>query len=273
MSEPSARLGSLVVVGTSIRAVGQLTIESIAQIRAADHVLTIVSDPIAEAVVERLNPGRSESMNHLYARDKRREITYREMVDRTLECVRSGLRTCLVSYGHPGVFAWPTHEAIRRARDEGFAARMLPAVSAEDCLIADLGIDPATHGCVTLEATDYLFCRYRIDPALRLILWQIEVVGVENQAVGRGERFGLPLLAERLAETYPPDHPVTIYQASILPGLVPFALTVPLRDLPTAEFAGMATLCVPPCGERVYDHAMVARLRAARDAARAPDHA
>ena len=269
MPEPSDRRGSLVVVGSSIRTFGQLTVESIAQIRAADRVLTLVSDPIAAAVVARLNPGRDESLVRFYAPNRPRNDTYRAMAERTLECVRSGLRTCLVAYGHPGVFASPAHEAVRRARAEGFAARMLPAVSAEDCLFADLGIDPATTGCVSLEATDYLWCRYRIDPAFLLILWQVGVIGVDDKPAGQGERFGLPLLVERLAEAYPPDHPVTLYQASLLPNRDHFALTVPLRDLPGAEFPGMATLCVPPCGGRDYDHSMVERLRAARDLARA----
>jgi hypothetical protein len=33
---------------------------------------------------------------------------------------------------------------------------MLPAISAEDCLFADLGVDPADHGCPSYEATDFL---------------------------------------------------------------------------------------------------------------------
>ena len=43
--------------------------------------------------------------------------------------IRAGFRVCAVFYGHPGVFVYPSHEAIRRARAEGFAARMLPALT------------------------------------------------------------------------------------------------------------------------------------------------
>ena len=268
MPESSDRRGSLVVVGCGIRAVGQLTVESIAQIRAAEQVLTLLCDPIAAAVVERLNPGRCESLADLYARGKPRSETYREMADRVLDRVRAGARVCLVTYGHPAIFATPTHEAVRRARAEGFAARLLAAVSAEDCLFADLGLDPMLAGCTSLEATDYLTCRYQVDPACLLILWQVGAIGVPDQPAPEGERFGLTLLTERLAEDYPPDHPVTIYRASILPNQAPFALTVPLSGLPEAEVPGMATLCVPPRAGRTYDHAMIGRLQAARDAAR-----
>jgi hypothetical protein len=48
--------GSLVIVGTGIRSVGQLTIESIAWIERADKVLYVVSEPIAESLILRLNP-------------------------------------------------------------------------------------------------------------------------------------------------------------------------------------------------------------------------
>ena len=53
------------------------------------------------------------------------------MVDRILASVRDGRRTVAAFYGHPGVFAFATHESIRRARAEGYRARMLPGVSAE----------------------------------------------------------------------------------------------------------------------------------------------
>ena len=49
-----------------------------------------------------------------------------EMVEEILAAVREGKRVCAVFYGHPGVYVKPSHEAVRRARKEGFEARMLP---------------------------------------------------------------------------------------------------------------------------------------------------
>src|SRR5205809_2021168 len=45
---------------------------------------------------------------------------------------RGGSLTCLACYGHPGVFVYPSHEAIRRARAEGYVARILAGISSED---------------------------------------------------------------------------------------------------------------------------------------------
>src|SRR5690606_15542218 len=125
--------GSLVVVGTGIRTVGQMTIEAVAWIKQADKVLYVVSDPVAELMLRELNPKAAESMTSMYAEGKPRILAYNQMIERTLECVRGGMLTCMACYGHPGVFVYPSHESIRRARAEGYPARMLPAVSSEDC--------------------------------------------------------------------------------------------------------------------------------------------
>ena len=154
--EDESRKGSLVAVGTGIRIVGQLTIEAIAWMKRADRVLYLVADRVAEETIRALNPTGAESLSPLYAEGKPRLASYHEMVVRILSCVRSGMVTCVATYGHPGVFADPVHEAIRRTRAEGYPARMLPAISAEDCLFADMGLDPgATAASRTMPR---IFC-------------------------------------------------------------------------------------------------------------------
>ena len=122
---------ALVVVGIGIRVIGQLTTEAIAWIKISDKVLYLTHDPVACGIITQLNPS-AESLARFYAEGKLRRKSYQEMVWRVMACVRSGKQTCLVFYGHPGVFCWPGHEAIRQARREGYVAKMLPAVSALD---------------------------------------------------------------------------------------------------------------------------------------------
>src|SRR5262245_29771443 len=99
---------------------------------SADKLLYVVADPVAEAAIRALNPDGAESLMPCYGENKLRTETYREIVEITMAHVRAGRRTCLAVYGHPGVLTVPTHEVIRRARAEGFRARMLPAISAAD---------------------------------------------------------------------------------------------------------------------------------------------
>ena len=127
------------------------------------------------------------------------------MVEELLEPVRRGRRVCAAFYGHPGVFVTPSHEAIRQARAEGFPARMLPAVSAEDCLFADLGIDPGAQRLPELRGDRVPRASDRpIDVRAYLILWQISVVG-ERRTVSSPRQEGLAELAEALLAHYPPS--------------------------------------------------------------------
>ncbi|MFI1583783.1 hypothetical protein [Embleya sp. NPDC020630] len=79
---------------------------------------------------------------------------------------------------HPGVFAFPGHEAVRRARLDGIPARMLAGSSAGDWLFADPGLDPATRGCQSIEASDFLLRHRVFDPTSLLVLWQVGVIGI-----------------------------------------------------------------------------------------------
>ena len=236
----------LVVIGTGIRTVGQLTMEAVAWIRKADRVLYIVSDPVAEAVIQELNPEGAESLYGLYAEDKHRMRTYGEMVERTLAYVRAGDVVCLAAYGHPGVFAYPTHEAVRRARAEGFKARMLPGISAEDCLFADLGVDPASAGCQTYEATDFLINDRVIDPTSNVVLWQIGGLGNPTFQRHRYELRGMPQLLQKLYRYYPAMHRVVVYEAPIFPAAEPVMRQIPLSLLPYAGVTPISTLFIPP---------------------------
>src|SRR5581483_9927716 len=110
-----------------------LTREARDAIAAADEVLYLVPEPVAAAIIEELRPD-ARALDGLYELGRERAETYEAMTELLLARVRAGSRVCAAFYGHPGVFVRPGHEAVRRARSEGFAAEMQAAVSTEDCL-------------------------------------------------------------------------------------------------------------------------------------------
>ncbi|MDG3008287.1 SAM-dependent methyltransferase [Paludisphaera mucosa] len=264
MVERSAGRGRLIAVGTGIRIVGQITTEAIAWIRRADRVFTLISDPVADETIRRLNPGGVESLSTFYEDRKPREITYRQMAGRVMECVREGSITCIASYGHPGVFADPVHEAVRRAREEGFPAQILPAISAEDCLFADLGVDPARSGCQSYDATDFLVHGRMIDPSSCLILWQIGAVG---EPLFRADGYPLsllPILVDRLARIHPLGHVGYLYEAPAHLGAGPMIRAVALGSLTGERFSTSSTLYIPPSRPPRPDPDVVARINSMR---------
>jgi len=252
--------GSLSVVGTGYLVAGQVTAEAQALIESAEKCFYLVADSATAQWLAGLN-ATAESLKNSFAADRQRTESYEEMVERMLAPVRQGLDVCAAFYGHPGVFVFPAHEAVRRARREGFQARMLPGISAEDCLFADLGIDPAMPGCQSFEASDFLLRHRRFDPACHLILWQIGAIGVTTyRTEGDCNREGLKVLAEVLRESYGPDHESVIYEAAIFPVCEPSVDRVPLHALADARVTSVSTLYVPPKEQSPADPEMLARL-------------
>lgn len=254
--------GSLVVVGTGIRTVGHLTMEAVAWIKQADKVLYVVGDPVAELMLKELNPGGAESLTGMYAEGKQRIETYNQMVERTLECLRAGMLTCMACYGHPGVFVYPSHESIRRARAEGYSARMLPGISSEDCLFADLGVDPGISGCQSYEATDFLLNGRVIDPSSSVVLWQIGVVGDATFKASGYDLSAMPLLVERLLAIYPASHPMYLYEAAVFHGCDPIIRPITAAELAYGPLSPGYTLYIPPAYQTRSDPTTYYRMNA-----------
>jgi hypothetical protein len=252
-------IGQLVIVGSGIRAISDLTLDAEAQIRTAQKVLYCVADPVIERRLHLLNPF-SESLYGLYANDKPRIETYLEMVDAMLAPVRAGLRVCGVFYGHPGVFAWPTHQAVRIARRDGFRAEMHASISADASLFADLGIDPSQPGCHSLEATDFLIHQRKPDVTSHFLLWQAECAGDLGFNFAGYQRHNFHVLIEQLSAFYPATHPVIVYEATSLPQGRPKILRSRLDTISKGDLTGISTLYLPPAVTNDVDRDMCQRL-------------
>ncbi len=254
--------GSLVCVGLGMMLGAHVSPRSRSEIEQSDCVFGLVSDAIVELWLQQMRPDL-RSLQPYYAEGKPRTESYREMIEAMMAEVRAGRRVCGVFYGHPGVFAQVPHHAIAQARGEGFEAHMEAGISAEDCLYADLGIDPGTYGCQHYEASQLMFYRRRLDPSAYLVLWQIGLAGDRSYArFGTGSpyrRLLLDLLAE---EGYPPEHEVIVYEAATLPIAAPRMERMPLSGLLDADLHLHTTLVLPPAMPMERNDAMLARIAA-----------
>ncbi|MBV8170417.1 MAG: hypothetical protein JO219_00640 [Candidatus Eremiobacteraeota bacterium] len=256
----------LVVVGTGIQIGRDLTKTSRHHIESADKVFYLVSDPIAARTIVDLNES-AESLHTYYNTGKRRLDTYHEMVEGIMTVLRQGKKVCVAVYGHPGIFAYPMHVAIKRAREERIPASMLPAVSSIDCLIADLGLDPAETGLQIYDASDFVVSRRNFDPTTALVLLQIDVVG-DPDYWPQHDCAGLPLLRERLIEHYGADHVATIYSASEFVWGSATIRTLPLGTLSARGIDSGSILVIRPAIGRTMDERMTQRLDALLASAR-----
>jgi hypothetical protein len=236
--------GSLTIVGAGIRPGLHTTQEGRARIEHADKVLYLLAEPAPTTWIEHLNPS-AESLIALYQGGRPHAEVYDALVAAILAPVREGLNVCMVTYGNPAVFDESSHEAVRRAREEGYPAKILPGISALDCLFVDLALDPGRHGLQSYEASDFLAQDRTPDTEVPLILWQISVIG-ETRTGGTINRDGLRLLAARLAAIYGAEHEVIVYEATPFPVGRPLIEPCPVRGLPEAGVTGLSTLYVPP---------------------------
>lgn len=230
-------------------------------IEQADVVFAAVSDPVVELWLQEMNKD-FRSLQPYYREGKSRHDTYREMIEAIMVEVRLGKKVCGAFYGHPGVFAYAPHKVVEQARIEGFNAHMEAGISAEDCLYADLGIDPGRYGCQHYEASQFMLYRRVIDPSAYLVLWQVGIAGDRSYRRYATEPAYRQLLVDLLAEYYPMDHEVVVYEAATLPISTPRMQRLPLKQLANTELFLQSTLVLPPCQTMQKDEIMIARIEA-----------
>lgn len=240
--------GELTIIGSGIETVGfGLSDENL--LRSADEVFYCVADPGTAVWIRSVRPDAYD-LYVLYDDSKPRYTTYMQMSEAILHFVRRGKRVVAVYYGHPGIFVLSTHRCVTIARREGHLATMRPAVSALDCLCADLGVDPCHPGMQTHEATDMLIRGRKPDPSLHVVLWQVGLIG-EMGFRRRGYlNANLPVLVDYLTACYGGSHPLVHYVASRYPTIPPVIEHYTLDGLRNPRlhprFTGISTWYLPP---------------------------
>jgi len=243
--------GSLVVVGTGITVSGQMTLITQSLLETADIVLSVVTQS-AQINLEMINPN-VVCLRHLYEQGKSRAVTYQKMTQRIVDEVKAGKKVVAAFYGHPGVFVNPSHQAIKQLKEQGYSAEMLPGISAEDCLVADLGLDPSHYGCQSYESTQFLLRQYTLDPHMMQIIWQIGSIADFTHNKHRTSHPGLALLRDELLNYFPANHPIIVYEASTIPVAGPRIEHLTLDALAAVEPKPITTLVIPSLGLPEFD--------------------
>jgi uncharacterized protein YabN with tetrapyrrole methylase and pyrophosphatase domain len=250
----------LSIVGVGYNVAGHVTPEALSLIDQADRLLYLVTDPATAAWLRSRHPDAA-SLHDCYREDESGLDASNAMVERILEPLADGLDVCAAFSGHPAIGMHTTHEAIRRARELGVPARMLPAISFEDCLVADAGVDPGGTGRMMYEATDFVTRPRPLDPGAALVLLQVGAVGERDYRPGAAHSAGgLRLLQEVLERHYPAEHEVLLYERSPLPIAESSIVRLPLSELKEGPVGVATTLYAPPLERAPKDPAVMERL-------------
>lgn len=245
--------GSLTLVGIGIKFLSHLTHEAKIYIEQSPKLLYLVNEPLTQAWIQKTNP-KAESLAPLYHQYPEREASYQAITHTILETLEKFQHVCVAFYGHPTLHAQIGLNAIKLAKPLGFHTKILPGISALDCLLADLSINPGQGGCQSYEATDFLIHHKKFDTTTHLILWQADVIGRTDYATSP---LGLKFLSEYLLNHYPSSHPITLYEAAQYPRFEPIIHTLPLNQLSSAKLSSITTLYITPAGKASCDRALL----------------
>lgn len=249
--------GSLVVVGTGIKFLSHLTTESITHIKTADLVLYSLNEPLMEEWINANS--NASSLDEIVKQSNLRMDTYVDMTDYIVKSVQKNQHVCVVFYGHPTVFAKSALDAARTIRDKGYLVKILPGISAEDCLYADLFIDPGSCGCISYEATDMILKQRVIDPTSHLIIWQVGMIGNLTH-IHSDNLDAINVLQEYLLKYYDASQEVISYEAALYPHAEAKIEKLYLYNLKNMKLTSLTTLYLPPISQRKTNQDALLRL-------------
>jgi precorrin-2 methylase len=245
--------GRLVIVGTGIKAISHMTLETLSHIRRADIVFYHASNGITASQIHELNANAVDLFEY-YGEGKKRKITYVQMAELMLRQVRLGLTVVGVFYGHPGYFVSPARRALAIASMEGYETALLPGVSAPDCMFSDLRVDPGVFGCQILMASRILQEDAIIAITGHVVLLQVAAVGDRTFSFSGYKNATLEPFFERLIEIYGEQQESVYYIAAIFPAFEPEIAVRKLldyRDPEVRQAVKSSMLYLPPKGVTV----------------------
>lgn len=244
----------LVCVGLGMDLQAHLTPRARSYLQQADIVFAAERErPFADEL--RIFSSNVRSLRAVYEQHSVVEVCF-EIADVVLSELRAGKSVCAAFLGRTGSASEMQH-ALRAAATEGYPVHIEPGISAEDCLLADLGIDPNRYGCQHYETRQLILYRRSLDSSAYLILWQTALALCH---VNRIEYW--QLLIDVLAEDYPLDHKIIIYTQGMVSGQEARVETIELRFLGRLNIAAHMTIVVPPAADLLPFPTMRERLKA-----------
>lgn len=155
-----------------------------------------------------------------------------------------------------------TEFLVKRAKQVPFPVYILPAISSLDCMLADLCINPGTHGMQLLEATELLAYRKFVDNTSHVAIFQVGSIGQDGHSRDlKLMRKGLELLFDYLSNYYSLDQIVFFYEASQYPKKHKKVIETTLQDMKDEKISSLTTIYLPPAQPKEIDNEMVKKIK------------
>jgi len=224
----------LALVGTGIKTVSHLTEEAKGYICNCDKVLYLVNEPLLEIYIKKLAK-LSETLETVYFKSELREKVYNNIAKKIHKELEKFDSICVVIYGHPCFFSTPGLLALSYL-ENSIKTVVCPAISAQDCLYADLRFDPASGGMQTFDATEYLLYDKLIDTSSHIVIYQISMVGNLCLPTSKVNMEAIIFIKKKLLNIYGKGKKAFIYESALYPRNNPTIIEFYLDDLDKQKF-------------------------------------
>jgi hypothetical protein len=204
----------LYIVGLGVLNVDHVTRETEALIRDSNEVLYLDTGVATHAYLESLCPRVTSLFETSYEEGRQRINAYHRMSAQVLDAALDHPPVTFAIQGHPVIGVYAPFLIKDMARLLDLEILILPGISAMDCLVAELMVDPCVTGMQMFEATDLLLRRRVLQPDVPALIWQIGCVETRLHTtwISKPERF--ERLRAHLLRFYPPEHQVqALYSA------------------------------------------------------------
>lgn len=236
----------LALVGTGIKTISHLTEEAKGYIVSCDKVLYLVNEPLLESYIKKISK-KSQSLDLIYFQSQSRENAYRKIANKILTEIEDVNSLCVVMYGHPCVFATPGLLALSEFKNnDNVEIVVCSAISAQDCLYADLRFDPGDGGVQTFDATEYLLYDKLIDTSSHLVIYQIGMIGNLGLPTNSVNMEAIDFVKNKLIGLYHKNKKAIIYESALYPSTKPKILEFNLNNLNKQDLTTISTLYIPP---------------------------
>ena len=236
----------LALVGTGIKTISHITEEAKGYIVSCDKVLYLLNEPLLESYIKKIAKN-SQSLDPVYFQSQSREDAYKNIANKIHTEMESVNSLCVILYGHPCVFATPGLLALSEFEiNDDVDITVCAAVSAQDCLYADLRFDPADGGVQTFDATEYLLYDKLIDTYSHVVIYQIGMVGNLGLPTNSVNMEAINFIKKKLIGLYNKNKKAIIYESALYPSTKPRISEFNLDKLEKQNLTTISTLYIPP---------------------------
>jgi uncharacterized protein YabN with tetrapyrrole methylase and pyrophosphatase domain len=234
------------IVGVGIRG-DQMTPEVEKAIRCSATVFYVAQGVVGKHL-EKLRPRRVKDLAPFYREGVSRLQSYDRMSATVLASALEHPPVTFAVYGHPLIYVYPSSQILFAASWLGLSVKLLPGVSSLDCILIDLGLDPAYYGLQMYEATELLVRRRPLQTDVPCLIWQVGSTEVAYYTKRETTAEQLIGLQNHLLTFYPANHAVTAVFSSPLSGVSSTLRKFPLSEMSSnhALLHQGVTLYIPP---------------------------